>query len=385
MNLLKAIGLSVGTAILSTVLTMQAITNVLENDQPALAASVSPLNGFALERIAFSRFQSEGGGALEPLLKQVLKKEPLSPTAWTILALAQENDAKKEEILLAASKLNRRTLPLQSSLLLLYASRDDLINSTKVLNQILAVYPEQQETIFPILIQALKDERSIPQIVQALSNRPGWSDKFLTAASRDSDALTNLTRLRMSLLDKISVERDTDEAIINGLVHAGRLESAAELYRRISEPSAGGGIGAVGKLQRLNWSTKMPPFDWQLNDSPGERAQVVEKPDRLEFFVRRGKAGVLAERILAVPNSFRLEIKHSISPVQQLEDIRIELECQKTKKKFFDQSFTQSPSKYSVGPVTSDCEYARLSLSARAWSDKADIRGTIYSIVLVPL
>lgn len=124
----------------------------------------------------------------------------------------------------------------------------------------------------------------------------------------------------------------------------------------------------------------MPPFDWQLNGKPGARAQIVEEPERLEFFVTMRKAGVLAERILTVPQSFTLEIKHKVSPVEQLEDVRIELQCEKTKNKFFDQPLTQTPSKYSIGPIPPDCEAVRLSLLARAWSDKENLSGQIYSI-----
>ncbi|MEH6660529.1 MAG: hypothetical protein V7679_02675 [Parasphingorhabdus sp.] len=298
------------------------------------------------------------------------------------MALAQQDAAKKDTILLAASELNRRTLMLQSNLLLLYASREDFGNSIAVLNQILAVSPEQQETMFPILIQALKDERSIPEFAQALSNEPGWSDRFLKAASGDRDALANLTRLRMSLFETMVVEPDTDKAIIGALVKAGQLDSAAALYRKISGPISGGLAGSAKRQQRLDWSTEMPPFDWQLNDGSGERAQVVGDPERLEFFVRRGKAGILAERILSVPQSFTLKIEHNVSPVEQLEDVRIELLCENNKKKFFDQPLTKTPSTYSVGPIPPECEAVRLSLLARAWSDKENLNGEIYSIEL---
>lgn len=384
MNWWKATGLFVGTVILSGVLALQAFTNVFANDQPAVAASAFPLNGVALERAALNRLRNEENGSLTPLAEQVLAKEPLSPVAWTILALAQQDEAKKDAILLAASKINRRTLLLQSNLLLLYASRDDFSHSIGVLNQILTVYPEQEEIMFPVLMQALKDERSVPEFILALDKKPSWSDSFLEAASKDSDTLANLTRVRMGLFDKVKVEQETDETIIGALIDAGRIEDATALYRRISESSVDGSFGVAGKFQRVDWDTRMPPFDWQLTDSSGARAQVVNDPERLEFFVRSGKAGVLAERLLAAPESFTLEIRHSVSPVDQLEDVRVELQCEKNKQMFFEQRFTPSPSKYSVGPIPADCAVVRLSLSARAWSDKADLSGNIYSVAIKP-
>ena len=128
----------------------------------------------------------------------------------------------------------------------------------------------------------------------------------------------------------------------------------------------------------------MPPFDWQLANDTGQRAQIIDESARLEFFVKRGTAGVLAERILTLPQSFRLEIKHNVSPARQLEDVRIELQCEKTKQKFLDQPLTQSPSIYSVYQRPNDCKYVRLSLFARAWTDKSDIDGLIHYIVINP-
>tara|TARA_R110001606_G_scaffold314556_11_gene461349 strand:+ start:2562 stop:3728 length:1167 start_codon:yes stop_codon:yes gene_type:complete len=385
MNWLKATGLSIGTIILGSVLAMQAFTNVLENDQPALAASVSPLNGFALQRVALNRLQNQEDGSLTPLVKKVLAKEPLSPAAWTILALAQQDSAKKDAILLAASKLNRRTFLLQSNLLLLYASRDDFFNSIAVLNQILSVYPEQKGTMFPILIKALKDERSIPEFIQALSESPGWYDSFLRAASADSYALPNLTQVRMGLFDKVAVERDTDKAIIGALVKAGRIETAAALYRRISETSARGTFGSAGKFQKIDWITNMPPFDWQLKDNPGARAQVGGKPERLDLFVKSGKADTIAERLIVSPRApFVLKIAHDLIPSAQLNDVEIRVQCAKSKEMLIKLPFSESPSSYSIANIPENCGIINISIFARAWSDKPDLKGEIRSIAILP-
>lgn len=384
MNWLKATGLSIGAVFLSSVLAMQAFTNVLANDQPALAASVSPLNGFALERVALDRLNSQADGSLEPLAKKILAKEPLSPVAWTILALAQQDVATKDTILLAASELNRRTLMLQSNLLLLYASREDFGNSIAVLNQILSVSPEQQETMFPILIQALKDDRSIPEFVQALSNSPNWSDRFLRAASADSDTLPNLNQVRKALFDKVAVETDTDKAIIGALVKAGRIEPAAALYRRISEPPAGGALSSAGKFQKVDWNTNMPPFDWQLKDYPGTRAEVSGQPKRLFFFVKSGKADTIAERLIVNPKApFVLKIVHDMIPSAQLNDVEIRVQCAKSKKTLIERSFLGSPSIYSVSSIPENCGMINILIFARAWSDKPDLKGEIRSMAIL--
>jgi len=385
MNWVKATGLSVGAIILGSVLAMQAFTNVLANDQPALAANASPLNGFALERVALNRMKNQEDGSLTPLVKKVLEKEPLSPAAWAILAMAQQDGAKKDAILLAASKLNRRTLLLQSNLLLLHASRDDFFNSIGVLNQILSVYPEQKGTMFPILIQALKDERSIPEFVQALSKSPSWSDSFLRAASADSDTLPNLSQVRMGLFDKVAIERDTDKAIIGALVKAGRIEPAAALYRRISKPSAGGTFDSAGKSQKVDWSTNMPPFDWQLKDDPGMRAEVRGQPARLIFFVKSGKADTIAERLIVSPRApFDLKIVHDMIPLAQLDDVEIRVQCAKRKETLIELPFLGSPSIHSVSGIPENCGMINISIFARAWSDKPDLKGEIRSIAILP-
>jgi hypothetical protein len=394
MNWLKATGLSIGAIILGSVLAMQAVTNVFDNDQPALAASASSLNGNALEYLAMGQLAAAGANgeavpktakSLKPLVERILRKEPLMPNALTILALAQEDPAKKAEILLATAQINRRPLMLQSNLLTYYSSRNDIPNSIATLDNMLAVHPEQSEILFPALIGALKDARSISPIARVLQKQPRWGSAFMKAAARDVDSVDNIARVRMNLLNEIPDDRDVDRVIVDGLVKAGKVDMAAALYQDISNVVAAKHSVRLGGYGKLDWGAQLPPFDWRLYDDPGARAQIIEKPERMEFFVKSGKAGIMADRLIFAPEKpFVLEILHDVKPVDQLEDVRIQIQCEKTKEKLTDLPFTKSPSRYLVPTRSKDCGMINISIKARAWSDKLDLQGEIYSVSIIP-
>lgn len=393
MRWLKTICLIAGTAIVGSALSLQAVTNVLDNDQPALAASVFPLNGYALEYFVTGQFAagnakgvsiSQTARSLEPLIRKVLAKEPLTPRALTILALAQEDEAKSTEIFLTAAQVSRRPLLLQNNLLVYYASRNDFAESIAILNNMLAVHPEKREMVFPALSQALTDTRAINPLATVLKDRPKWGEDFMKAAARNVDTVDNIARVRMKLLNKIPVDGDLDKSIIAGLMKAERIDSAAAFYHTITKFSQPESIGSLRSFGKLDWSTRLPPFDWHLNSDPGKRAQIIENPERLEFFVKSGKAGIIAERLLIAPAApFALRISHDIKAMSQLEDVRIQLKCGNSDQKFFDQPFTKSPSTYSLSQIPDKCKVMGISIAARAWSGKSNLEGEIRTVAII--
>jgi hypothetical protein len=393
MNWPKAIAVAIGSLCVGAILMLQAIANVSANDNPVTAARATLLNGFALEYLAVDRLAvasangeslPEAARSLKPVILQTLRAEPLTPRALTILAMGQEEEKKRAEILLAAEQVSRRPLMLQTNLLLYHTSRNDFPNSIATLNRILAVHPEQREVMFPALVQALKDARSIDSLVQVLRDQPGWGESFMKAAARHRDAIDNLARVRMGLLDKTPVDRTVDQAIVAGLVNAGRLEPAAALYENISRAPGSRSSRRSGGYGNLDWKTQIPPFDWQLSNDSGERAQIIDDPTRLEFFVRRGKSGTIAERLVVIPNApFILKIVHDIKPVAQLHDVQVQIQCAKNKASLIDLPLVPSPSSYPVPNVPEDCKIITVSLLARAWSNKSDLQGEIHSIAIL--
>lgn len=378
--------LIVGIA-LSAILSLQAATNFFAVKQPIVATGIFPLDGFALERVAVRQMASEDQSEknlqplameLEPIVLEAFRKEPLVPNALAILALAQEDQGTKENILVATSKINRRRLLLQTQLLSLYASKEDFDGTIGKLNEILAVHPEQKSVYLPALVQALHDQRAVDPLVEVLENSPDWLDQFLTSAAADKQSLDNLYRLRNLLDNRVEIQPETDRTIISRMANDGKLQPAYSLYQKF-------GVSRDLKtektaLGKLDWRSEYPPFDWQLIENSDERVEVSSDGQSLKMNVKRGKGGVVAQRLVSVPKQpLTINILHSTISDSVLDDITFEWGCHDDDEPVLTRVFSKSKMSIAVDPQD-DCPLHRIGINARAWSHKGDLSGRIDSV-----
>ncbi|GAB5488653.1 MAG: hypothetical protein Pars2KO_22230 [Parasphingorhabdus sp.] len=377
--------------VLAAMVGLQAATNVLVKKQPAIAVGLFPLDGFALERIAVHRIATAEQSSLDmqilakelkPIVLEAFRKEPLVPNALAVLALSQTDKSAKENILIVTGKINRRRLILQTQLLSLYASREDFAGTIGKLNEILAVHREQKSVYLPALVEALRDTRSVAPLTEVLEKNPDWKDRFLVSAASDGQALDNLADLRNLLGRKIDLEPETDRAIILKMANAGKIEQAYSLYQKFSTASDSKTPETV--YGELNWRSEFPPFDWQLNKERDERAEVASDKQGLEISVKRGKGGVVAQRLIAVPRMpFSIDIEHSSISASVLDDISLEWSCYDDDLPVVKTPFSASPMKIVINQ-SEDCELQRIAVNARAWSQKGNLSGRIDSISVKP-
>jgi hypothetical protein len=70
-------------------------------------------------------------------------------------------------------------------------------------------------------------------------------------------------------------------------------------------------------------------------------------------------------------------------PSAQLNDVEIRVQCAKSKETLIERPFLGSPSIYSVSSIPENCGMINISIFARAWSDKPDLKGEIRSIAIL--
>ena len=382
----RILAASAGAVVLSALLAVQAGSSVLTRKQPELSSRLLPVNGLALEQQATRQFMSAvkerddlvpSAQAASPAALSAISRDPLSPKAYAVLAVAEQNSDRKRALLDAASKLNRRDLLLQGLVLEESVAQKNYAATLATLDMILSVHPEQKANFFPILLQALSEKDALPALSGILDQESEWQEDFFKFAVRKPEVLTNLAELR---LQRASVSLDVDQRLISGLASAGQLDKAYEVYRAANGQSA----PASGKRMILDWRARLSPFDWELADEAGFRAQPSATPDKLEVFVRGGKGGVLASRNVRLASGpVALRINHDLTPPVQVEDVRLQLSCPGAEQPFYDEPLRLGSRDYRIGAKPAACDFVTIAIHARAWTGSSAIRGIINRIEIL--
>lgn len=376
---------------------------------PELALAVFPFNGLAQEKVAYRSLvagiqkasgKSDGtdlpnnldgnssslglavssadlmnsATSVADAARGAIRLEPLSPRAFVILALSDQDPAQRQRIVQQASRLTKRDLALQTLVLKSRGEAGDYAGAINTLDEILRVHPERKTEFFPLLVQALGDKATIPEFARLLGKPLPWRDAFLNFALTDQNAIANLAVVR----ERIATDdKEFDRRLIAQLVDSGQVSSAERIYRLV-----GGARVPDANAAQFSWNSDYPPFDWKLSDQAGFRAQVGNRPDILEIDIAPGNGGVIASRLvrnLQVP--FMLSLAHDIEPAGQTKDMKLTIACSGQSKPFFERPFAESASSFAVDQVPS-CPYLLVSIWARSWTDARALTGTLSPVVI---
>ncbi|ALE17891.1 hypothetical protein AMC99_02618 [Altererythrobacter epoxidivorans] len=363
---------------------LQAASSVLAKPNPELAARLMPFGNEALQRSISYRLRAgvtteeqlaQAVEAAEPLAEKAFGRAPLGPEGHAVLIMNTRDPAKKAEMLRLASQINGRDRLLQGVRLEQEVADNDFDSAMATLDQMLRVNPEQRQLLFPILNDALKRREAVPAFARVLDGSSAWHDNFLMSAARLGIAPANLAVLRGQLNRRLP---EFDRLLVAALVREGDLDTANGIYQSVNGKSSN-----VAGLGPLGWSVDLAPFDWRLGEEAGMRAQPIEDGDKLEIFVRGGKGGIVAERLVKPSTApFNIVVKHRIVPADQLRDVRLQLRCRGASDPFLDERFSAGTNVFRVAALPAGCDYVMLGINARAWSGRSPLRGTIDSITI---
>lgn len=378
----RLIGAIVIGLVLASLAALQSASSVLTRPQPAMAVRLLPINGPAWEQLANQQFVAgvasqddilPSAKHAAPTAMRAFKYEPLTSKAHAIVAIAQGNQgdgAGRRALLDAAIRLDRRDLLLQGQNLEDRIARKDYAGALDAMDIILRVHSAQHATFFKILTQVLTQDAALPEMARILEGDARWHQAFIGYASRDRAALPNLSKLR---LQRQQTNPEIDRNLISGLSAMGEMEQAYRIYNVATGTGAQSAAGGS-----IDWSSKFPPFDWQLEDQPGFRAQPSRSGKQLEIFVRSGKGGLIAQRTLPVPaGNISLILTHNVVPANQVKNVRITVGCTGSDAPFFDQALSPGKNHFRLGKVGARCQFINLVIHARAWSGRPNLEGTI--------
>ena len=361
-------------------LAVQSAGIALTRKAPETAVSLFPLNGMAQEDFASSAFLSVAEGLVPaevgmPIAEQwaleAYRMEPLAPEALAILAMAEEDESVRSEIVSLASNMDRRNPRLQAVVLQERVAQQDYSGAIATLDHILRVRPSRSEELFPSLIPLFARKGAVEEFARILDGTSPWHEIFFRYAVREPTALSNLLELRK----RVSFDNEQlDQTLLKNLVTEGELDAAYGFYRRLNgaEPS--------GMTERaLDWESTFAPFEWAFSDRRGLRAQPSLSSDRLEISVKPGEGGVVARRLIKAPtSSFVVAVDHDIVSSQTQEDISIGLRCGGADRALvLDRNLASQGAGFEIASLPEACSFIEILIEARAWSGRPALNAEI--------
>lgn len=312
---------------------LTAMGAIAKNKAPALAVTLSPMNGFAAENIASESIQisiAENSGQfpdqIDPevteLARQAFIAEPATPEAIAALALAGA-DNNRRELMGEALLLSRRQPLVTAWMIADSGTREDIPALLNHYDTMLRTSSSAASVIIPVMAEALADENFIKPFSSVLGKQPPWASRFWGAVVGKPEAIGNAARLREALY-----KPDEDDAIyrdaglIRALVRNQQFETAEALYYLLVGQKNAGSLIKNGSFDA---EPEYYPIEWQLF-STGEYGAAV-RDGKLELSAIRNSGGLFARQLVKLPAEIvTMDIKPS-DPVSDDAQIIISLRC----------------------------------------------------------
>lgn len=299
-------------ALLSALVVVSGISSAARVGNPQLALTLSPIDSRALEGRIDQLIRTDAGNRsiadARLLALRAVTRDPTSIVAVRTLALselAQGNLKRGNELMDYALKLSRRDLPTTLYLIDRKVARDDIAGALHLFDTAMQTSEASRDILYPILYEAITDDRLIDPMVSFFRKDQSWLPSFLDAALGRTSSAVNLSRVIARISStKASKDFHLRQVVLNRLVNDGEYRAAHD-YLLSLEPQ--GRARAAGHVRDSDFvgSTNLPPFDWVLESSSSLGAYRVASDDRqargLGFYARGGQAGSVASQLMLLP------------------------------------------------------------------------------------
>ncbi|GAD50848.1 hypothetical protein NT2_12_01080 [Caenibius tardaugens NBRC 16725] len=246
--------------------------------------------------------------------RAVLRAEPFDVAALRLLGIAKEMEAegRGQSLLHLAERVSRRDLITQLALIEHAARAGDLAGTLRHYDRVLAVHPEVDEQLFPILAAALGED-AIRQRLVVYAKRDWFTRFAYKALSLGADPVAY-----SALLVGSSGGLDPELAgqmlsrVIGQLVAEGRFADAKRVAQELSGPR-GGAMRDLG-FTPATLDPRLDTLGWRLADNEIARA-FLERDGRLSLRIASNRTGEMARRTTLLPEgAYRLAVTIGYQP-----------------------------------------------------------------------
>ena len=352
----------------------QALSNVIAQQHPFLAATLSPFASSSLEKLVRSSADISEQGAVIPnqasieFAKRARLRDPLATEAATILALSETSFGKRNEVISSLLDLSRRGRFLSLAALQNSAENEDIPSGILALDRMLRLYPGYSDQLMAALMTYIEQDRALPAFEQVLSTRPKWRNDFFSAPSATEEGLHNLAVLRLRLGPDYPLNDASQTQLIAKLIAKGKWDEALAIRDMHTQRKS------VGESSSLAWISEDPIFDWVLANNRQMFARPNPGRDQLRIKVQPGQGGILAAKLIRLPRgSHSLKYRHELQPNQDLKNFSLSLACAKSEELIAKVSLVRAEGQLDISHA--QCEWVYIALTGRVFSTGLEVEG----------
>jgi hypothetical protein len=362
---------------------------------PEGALLIAPWEPVALDELAERQLTNGSGepSSAEDLARRALVSDPFDSRALSFLGLGAERkgDLARAEALMSLAAARSWRNPAPHVWLFAQAIRRGKFEEALAqADGVLRVYPQYEETIFPVLTVFGTDPGALAALEGALAANPPWRRSFLASSIVNGANDRLMTQLYQSLIhSRQPPTADEMKPYLDRLILVGRFEVAYQDWRATSSPAE-----TAGRYP-YNGNFEAPldglPFNWVFDSISGAEIQITEAPDRgnsralrIQFSGARAKLGRVGQLLMLAPGSYDLELAVKSSslrtergPVWQISCAESRVLLAETKPVTGTTPWTDLKIRFSVPSSGCNAQWLQLIIPARTASE-SEIEGEVW-------
>jgi hypothetical protein len=271
------------------------------------------------------------------LARNAVERDPIMPIALRALAAVQGDSHASQDRALAliqeSQRLSRRDQLTQIWLIRHYVENGEFAQVIPHVDIALRSSQSVQQTLFPLLMSALEDDRLFNPLLDRLREKPDWRMSFIAYFAANSPDLERATSFSLALLDPHeSKEREVLDRLLQRLVAADKYELAWNTYARLGVDRQE--AGRMGQLidGGFDGVESASPFGWVMANTPDLFAGIARDPrgsgNVLTMMVNSGHSGEAVRQLLRLPSgAYRLHAELGDVPEDSFERPELRIKC----------------------------------------------------------
>lgn len=292
-----------------------ALALVIKSDDPTRAHALAPWDGRVTGQLALKtvlNLQGKGARFDESLAQRALRQDATTAAAVTALGLwaeEQKNTSRARQLFTYSQKLTRRNLVTQLWAIEDAVERGDISATLHHYDIALRTSKQASQMLFPILVEALGDEKVRTRLITTLTSEPPWAGLFIEYAAANGANPNATTSLFRNLeLRKPIVSNVSKELLIARLIAKGLPEEAWHYYASFHANARRDASRDPTFAAAL---TNPTLFDWQSIASDGLSASM--EINSLDVSASTSVGGILVRQVQVLPPGVYRVTGHSLN------------------------------------------------------------------------